>query len=134
MSNTLLPIKLRLPLPPVLNRYWAFPRRLTRPVVTKIGDTYQGDVAASLWSHFDGKPPQFKGRLRIDVGVMHRDRRLPDLDNFWKALLDSLEHAGLVENDKQFRDSRIHDIGVQSPGWINIVIESADDLPLFRGQ
>lgn len=126
-----LPIEIRLPLPPVIDKYWAFPRGLTRPVITKIGNRYRADIQAIVWAQYNGRPPKLRGRLGIAIGVMSRDKRLADLDNYQKALFDSLEFAGLVENDKWFRDSRIYDIGVQAPGWVDVLIESADEHPLF---
>lgn len=40
-------------------------------------------------------------RLEVEVDAYVPDRRRRDIDNIPKALLDSLEHAGVFVNDSQ---------------------------------
>jgi crossover junction endodeoxyribonuclease RusA len=42
------------------------------------------------------------GSLAIQIDVYPPDRRRRDLDNILKALLDSLSHAGVIEDDSLF--------------------------------
>jgi crossover junction endodeoxyribonuclease RusA len=42
------------------------------------------------------------GSLSIQIDVYPPDRRRRDLDNILKALLDSLGHAAVIEDDSQF--------------------------------
>jgi crossover junction endodeoxyribonuclease RusA len=45
--------------------------------------------------------------LGVHVHVGPPDRRRRDLDNTQKALLDSLQHAGVYRDDSQINDLRI---------------------------
>lgn len=46
------------------------------------------------------------GRLQVWVEAWMPDRRKRDLDNIKKALLDSMTHAGVYEDDSQIDDLR----------------------------
>lgn len=48
-----------------------------------------------------GKIEPMKGRLAVRMRAYVPDRRRRDLDNIFKALFDSLEHAGVFEDDEQ---------------------------------
>jgi len=42
-----------------------------------------------------------RGPLAMFIKIYPPDKRRRDIDNVLKALLDSLEHAGVYENDSQ---------------------------------
>jgi crossover junction endodeoxyribonuclease RusA len=47
-----------------------------------------------------GQPPR-DGRLAVAMDAFPPDRRRRDLDNIQKASLDSMQHAGIYEDDSQ---------------------------------
>jgi crossover junction endodeoxyribonuclease RusA len=47
------------------------------------------------------------GRLKIEIWAYPPDNRARDLDNLLKALLDSMQKAGVYENDAAIDDLRI---------------------------
>ncbi len=51
--------------------------------------------------------PKYTGRIQIVIWVITPDKKLRDLDNLCKALLDALESAGVFENDSQIDDLNI---------------------------
>ncbi len=52
-----------------------------------------------------------EGRLWLEAALWLADRRT-DLDNYGKGLLDGLQRAGVVHNDRQIRDLRIYEAGI----------------------
>jgi crossover junction endodeoxyribonuclease RusA len=50
----------------------------------------------------DDPPFPLTTRLGIHVTLQSPTRRKCDLDNYTKALFDSLEYAGVIENDNLF--------------------------------
>jgi len=89
---------LTLPYPPSTNTYWRSVKG--RVLISKGGRMYRHLVGKSVqWQHTGHKI--LTGRLSVTVDVYPPDRRRRDLDNVLKALLDSMEHAGVYENDSQ---------------------------------
>lgn len=92
-----------LPFPPSVNGYWRNVKG--RTLISKRGRSYRKAVAdAALVKRF----PKF-GTARLSVCIMAypKDRRKRDLDNLLKAVLDSLEYAGVYSDDEQIDDLRI---------------------------
>jgi crossover junction endodeoxyribonuclease RusA len=50
---------------------------------------------------FIWKRPKILGRISLDIFAYPPDRRARDLDNVLKVSIDSLQFAGLFENDSQ---------------------------------
>jgi crossover junction endodeoxyribonuclease RusA len=60
--------------------------------------------------------------MRVEIQAFRPDRRRRDLDNLLKAILDSLTHAGVMQDDALIEDLRIYwadDVG----GMVKIKIE-----------
>lgn len=93
-------IQFVLPFPPTVNTYWRTWNG--RMLISEKGRKYRKDVKA-LCSGM----PQFKGPVRFEVIVLAPDKRRRDLDNLLKAILDSIQHAGVLEDDSQVNDLRI---------------------------
>ena len=117
-------IRLHLPYPPSINHYYVRTRR--GMAIGKKGKAYREAVwwGCALKS---GITKPLTGSLRIALKVMLPDRRMRDLDNIQKCLLDALEHAGVVANDNQFRSILTEAVGVEKPGWVDVVIEPMGD-------
>ena len=95
-------IVLRLPFPPSVNRYWRHPTTgplAGRHLISEEGRAYRDAVAQRAVVH--GARRQL-GRLSLAVEAFPPDQRRRDLDNLLKALLDGLQHAGVVVDDAQF--------------------------------
>lgn len=63
------------------------------------------------------------GRLAVTIHAFPPDRRRRDLDNLMKALLDSLEHAGVYEDDSQIDMLQVFRADIVDDGEISISIE-----------
>jgi crossover junction endodeoxyribonuclease RusA len=93
-----MPITLELPLPPSMNTYWRNFRG--RTVLSKGGRDYKIAVQEYVTTH---KVPKLGSeRLQASITIFPRDRRKVDLDNRLKGLFDSLQDAGVFDDDEQF--------------------------------
>lgn len=92
-----LDIVLVLPYPPSVNDYWHHDRR-GHTYLAANGRAYRTDVLAAVLS---GGRYRITGRLDVEVVLHPPDRRRRDLDNAMKSLLDSIQHAGVYEDDSQ---------------------------------
>lgn len=126
-----------MPWPPSANRYW---RSFVRPGATRatvyVGDegkAYRKAVCeAALVNRW---PRSIHVPLAIDVIAFPPNRAERDLDNLWKAMLDSLKaptkpreiRAGVFLDDSQIRDERIR-WGAPIPGGRLHVVLSRFDL------
>jgi crossover junction endodeoxyribonuclease RusA len=91
-------ITLQLPLPPSVNTYWRNFRG--RTVLSKGGRDYK--IAIQEYVTVNNLPKFGQERLGASITIFPRDKRAIDLDNRLKALFDSLEDAGLFDDDSQF--------------------------------
>jgi crossover junction endodeoxyribonuclease RusA len=94
------PVRLYLPFPPSLNRYW---RHVTikgsvRVLLSREGRLYRKAVEAAVW---EARVKPIGGRLAVTLLVRCPDRKVRDLDNLCKAVLDALAHAGVYADDGQ---------------------------------
>jgi crossover junction endodeoxyribonuclease RusA len=97
-------IMLTLPWPPTVNTYW---RAVSgRVLISAKGRAYREAVvwqkAREKWA---AAAPG--ARLAVDIEAFMPDKRRRDLDNLPKAVLDSLTHAGVWEDDSQIDDLRV---------------------------
>ena len=94
-------IELTLPYPPTVNTYWRHVGR--RTLLSKKGREYRGAVLAIVAERFRRLVPftVFAGDVEVCIVAHPPDKRRRDLDNLPKAILDSLEHAGVFEDDSQ---------------------------------
>jgi crossover junction endodeoxyribonuclease RusA len=64
-----------------------------------------------------------RGRLRVTLRASPPDRRKRDLGNIEKAVCDSLEKAGVYENDSQIDDLRIIRLQPSKPAYVSVEIQ-----------
>lgn len=106
-------MRLVLPFPPSVNTYY---RSISRgghatAIISASGRAFRGVVKSAVgFVHPDRR---LTGRLSVTVELFPPDRRRRDIDNYIKALLDAITHAGVWEDDSQidcisvFRCSRV---------------------------
>ncbi len=115
-----------LPVPPTLTSYYDN-RKVTLTKGSKAGKSFTGKMISAEGNHFRSvvfararaghrTPPKFGGPLAISVLIQKHPltksgakavNRKGDLDNRWKALLDSLTFAGVIVDDVLFDDIRM---------------------------
>jgi crossover junction endodeoxyribonuclease RusA len=114
-------IELKLPWPPTVNTYW---RNVNgRVLISAKGREYRQAVASQVLIQRGAK--HFDYALQVTIEAFRPDRRRRDLDNLLKAILDSLTHAGVMEDDCLIVDLRIYwaeEIG----GYVKVTIEGAE--------
>jgi crossover junction endodeoxyribonuclease RusA len=105
-----------LPWPPSINNYYG--RRPRGGVYLKPdAKTFRLLVLAALRDEVYEK---ITGPVEIDIYASPPDKRIRDLDNIEKPLLDALQHAGVFENDFQITRKQITRMHVEAGGVIRI--------------
>ena len=89
-------IQLTLPFAPTVNSYWGF--HGARRFVSTRG-VYFRYLVAGIVGKLGMEP--LTGRLSVYVAVYPPDKRVRDLDNLCKGLLDSLTYSKLYIDDSQ---------------------------------
>lgn len=74
-------------------------------IISAEGRCYRRDVADQVLIQRGAK--HYTGKLRVVIEAWRPDNRKRDLDNLLKAVLDSLTHAGVWEDDGNIVDLRI---------------------------
>jgi len=115
-------MNITLPYPPSVNTYWRSRWTGThiRHHISHEGEKYRHAVIRAL-SDWD----MILGPLALRVEVHPPDRRARDLDNVLKALLDSLEHAGVYESDSQIVDLHVVKRDPAPPGRVKVTVTQA---------
>lgn len=112
----------QLPYPPSVNHYYRNVRG--RTLISQEGRIYRSRVAvlATVCE-------PLAGSLRLELDVHPPDRRRRDLDNALKAVLDSLQHAGVYKDDFQICDLHVRRLAVKAGGAVAVrltVLANAD--------
>lgn len=91
------------PWPPTVNTYW---RHFSgKHLISKEGRQYRKAVQQQIMTDPSLKGKKLfplKGSTGLEITAYPPDRRRRDLDNILKSLLDSMVHAGMIEDDSQF--------------------------------
>lgn len=121
---------LELPFPPSMNTYWRNFRG--RTVLSKNGRQFKIAVQDYI---IEKNIPKFGDKkLKITMILRPRDKRKIDIDNRIKAVLDSLQDAGVFDDD--FQVDHIEMIrGEQiKGGLIRVLIEELPDPRQTEGE
>lgn len=114
-------IELTLPWPPTVNTYWrSFEGRV---LISKKGREYRKAVADQVLIQRANK--QIDYAVKVEIKAYRPDRRRRDLDNLLKAILDSMTHAGVMQDDALIEDLRVYwadEIG----GMVKITVEGIE--------
>jgi crossover junction endodeoxyribonuclease RusA len=114
-------IEFVLPWPPSVNHYW---RHVGwRTLISREGRCYRRDVVALLAAQ---RVRRMSGALTVEIDAFPPDRRARDLDNLLKGLLDSIQHAGVFEDDSQVDDLHIRRRAVVPGGRVKVRIARLD--------
>ena len=88
-----------LPFPPSINRYYRHVHGF-RTLISREGRAYRLAVCAIL--RRAGVQP-LEGPLAVGIDLYPPDRRVRDVDNAQKSLLDAMQHGGAFLNDSQIK-------------------------------
>lgn len=115
-------ITLTLPFPPSVNGYW---RNINgRTLLSAKGRAYKKAVARLAQWNYAAK--QLESRLEVLVILHPPDRRKRDIDNSMKALLDSMQAAGVYLDDSQIDRLVIERGEVEKGGAAIVTIKEID--------
>lgn len=98
---------LRLPYPPTINNYYGYNSKTGRKFIKKEGKEYRLKVIEILRQALPNRNPN-QEKLSVWAVANVPDRRVRDLDNINKALLDAISHSNVVWTD----DFNIDDLRV----------------------
>jgi crossover junction endodeoxyribonuclease RusA len=115
---------MELPWPPSVNGYWhMFPGQ--SPSLAPAGKKFRRHVAAlALASGIVRKQGMLAGNVAVDVIAFPPDRKVRDIDNLLKALLDALTHARIWNDDRQVADLRIRRGCLAPRGKLTVTIST----------
>ena len=118
-----------LPLPPSMNTYWRNFRG--RTVLSAGGREYKVTIQDYVAEH---NLPKFGNqRLGATITIFPRDKRSIDLDNRLKALFDSLQDAGVFDDDSQFDRIFIARGMIKKGGGCTITISTLNEVQDGQG-
>ena len=108
-------LDVKIPLsPPSVNTYWGFNK--SRRYLTPLANRFVKDLANWV------KPKMSDKRLKLEVTFHYTDKRVRDLDNNLKPLIDGLVKCGLCVDDEQFDELHIKRGGIIKGGLIEIMV------------
>lgn len=112
---------LSLPFPPTMNRYW---RNINgRTLLSAKGRRYKNDVIFSVYEQLKRKPVPIKDKVAVKIAFYPPDNIRRDMDNFFKALFDSLTTAGIWIDDSQIKRIESDWFDVKKGGQVLISIK-----------
>jgi crossover junction endodeoxyribonuclease RusA len=107
-----------LPYPPSVNHYWKSGRdKRGRPMryLSAAANDFKRIVGLLC-----GRKNAFSGRVGVRVLVWTPDRRVRDLDNLLKGILDSISGAGVILDDCQVDEIHMRREGVHKGGYVRV--------------
>ena len=111
-----------LPWPPSVNTYWRHPSRgklAGRTLISEKGREYRATITKLAAAH---KWRTVPGKVAVTIRASPPDRRVRDLDNILKSLLDSLVHAGVMQDDSDIDELHIFRLPPRAPGTVFLTI------------
>lgn len=94
-------MQLILPFPPSMNGYWRSPGKGAK--ISERGRIYRSNAIGAVYEQLRRRPQPLQQDVQVTVILYPPDRAKRDLDNFLKAMFDSLTHAGVWEDDSQIK-------------------------------
>jgi len=116
-------VTMKLPIPPSNNTYYRNFRG--RMVLGKPGREYKITIQEYVT---ENNIPKFgSNRLHAMITIFPKDRRKFDLDGRLKGLLDSLQDAGVFDDDEQLDQITITRGVIKSGGQCTIILATFED-------
>ena len=117
-------ITLNLPYPPSVNAYWMAGGH--RRYISKRGMAFKQAVAEYVIEN--NIPKLYDAPLEVFIILQPRSKKLLDLDNALKGILDSCQDAGIYEDDVQVQKLTIvRGLPVKYGGCIVMIAEIKND-------
>ena len=118
----MLEVMIELPWPPSLNTYW---RRSGHHIhISNKGREYRKAVMDEIVLLDVQKFGD--ARVSVSMQLVPPDKRRRDVDNYTKAVLDAITHAGLWIDDEQIDVLKIYKLKPSQGGWIQITIKEIE--------
>lgn len=95
-----------LPFPPSMNSYWRSPNSGAlkgRTLISERGRIFRVNALASVFDQLRAKPKAITADVSVSIVLYPPNKQKRDLDNYFKALLDALTHAGVYGDDSQIK-------------------------------
>ena len=120
-------MRFKLPYPPTVNKMWrhVVMHGSQRTLLSRQGRAYRDDVAAAILAQVgpvNGRALR-DCRVSVEIDAWMPDRRRLDIDNLSKAVLDSLQAAGVVADDSQVDVLITRRCGFVRGGCLDVRIE-----------
>jgi len=114
-----------LPYPPSINTYWKHRviGKRASVYITAQGVEFRKQVKALI-----SVQDQLIGLLHVSIRLTPPDKRVRDIDNPIKALLDALTHAGLWQDDSQVKRLYVEMLGKGQGGALVTVQQYQGEL------
>lgn len=121
-----------LPWPPSVNGYWRSIRmgKTTRQIMSARGRLFRDDAKGCIWDamrngtmvRFDDAP------VTVSIDLHPPTLRRYDLDNYAKAILDALAHAGVIDDDSQVVHLYIRKMQPVKAGKASVTIAAFNEV------
>jgi len=119
-------MNLILPFPPSVNGYWRSPNKGAlkgRTLISETGRKFRVNALASVLEQLHRKPKALTSDLAVSIVLYPPTNHKRDLDNYFKALLDALTHAGVWKDDSQIKALAAHWGPVTKKGMAELTIK-----------
>lgn len=111
-------IEIQIPYPPSVNHLYG--QRGNRRFIKKKGVEFFEKVKEIVSQKVFA---QFLGDVSVTAHLYPPDRRKRDIDNTLKAILDSLQKAGVYKNDNQVKQLFVARINAVKGGRVDLIVE-----------
>lgn len=123
-------MKLSLPFPPSVNGYWRATNQGMK--ISASGRSFRANAIADIMEQLRRPPKPITVNVEVKVILYPPTRQARDLDNYLKALFDSLTHAGVWEDDRQVKRFTVEWGEVIKKGKAEVTIEEFVAVPAWK--
>ena len=111
---------IKLPWPPTDNHDYTVVRG--RKILSTKGRAYKKQAVLEMMAQ--NTPKGLEGDCSVFIRAYPPDKRRRDLTNILKALMDSLQDAGVYKDDSQVTDLRIQKFNPSKPGRVEVMVSA----------
>jgi len=94
-------MKLTLPFPPSVNSYWRNTRKGV--LISASGRSFRTNAIGAVYEQLKKRPKPITVNVEVALVLYPPSKQSRDLDNYLKAIFDSLTHAGVWADDSQVK-------------------------------